>query len=711
MTSTQVSPDKVELIALRKELLLSSAPLQEGGAPSWTIEDPVRNLFFRIGRKEMELLARWDSGDGHQLIQHLKQETGLETDVDEIVALQQFLLTNSLLTPRHPRVQSQLEQMLGKQKRSWFSWLIHNYIFFRISLWQPDTFLERTLFLVKPLASVPALCFYTIIALFSLVLLTPQWSSFFSTFPYFFSAQGMLSYTVSIFFVKFLHELGHAYTAKAYGLRVPSMGVALIVLWPMLYSDSSDSWKVKDRSVRMKIVAAGMLTELIVAAFATFGWCVLQPGILKSTCFVLATSSWVHSLFINLTPFMRFDGYYLLSDFIEVPNLASRSFALGRWRLRRFLLGLDTGQPEPFSPRLERLLLLYCYATWIYRILLFTGIALMVYHLFFKALGVFLFAVEIYIFVIMPIVKEIKVWWSQRSVIGCNGRMLISAVIAVVLLTIVVLPLPTRVVVPAVLMAQQTAAVFPPFAAQVEAIHIRDDMTVEQGDLLYSLTSANLAAKQELLNYEVTSLQAQLQRELSSKKNIDGANITANMLAAALSKLHGYDLQRQRLNLYAPIRGKVTHMLDGLVEGSWLRKDQRLCLIVGSQIGVIEGYIKEGELQYLSDDTGGFFVAESGDCPSIPCDLTEIDLTVDRSLQAPELASTVGGQVAVIAANDASQPPQLTESRFRIRCDISAPLQIERRVRGYVVFKGKPSSLLYRMWLGLAPGLVRESGW
>src|SRR5688500_3708598 len=147
-------------------------------------------------------------------------------------------------------------------------------------------------------------------------------------------------------FAKVLHELGHAYTAHRHGCRVPAMGAAFLVLWPVLYTDTNEAWKVASRNARLQIGAAGMAAELALAACATLLWSFLPDGPLRSGVFLLSTSTWIITLAVNLSPFMRFDGYFLLSHLLNTPNLHERAFAFGRWHLREWLFGLGAPEPE-----------------------------------------------------------------------------------------------------------------------------------------------------------------------------------------------------------------------------------------------------------------------------------------------------------------------------------------------------------------------------
>jgi putative peptide zinc metalloprotease protein len=698
--------EELSLIPLRRELRLYPAA-EEEGRPGWTLEDPVRNRFFRLGRHQVEQLARWECGTGEALCHLMKQEAGIELEVEDVAAFQQFLLTHALLQPGHPSVQNYLENKPGNPYSWWFR-ALQAYIFFRVPLWRPQTFLKRTLPWVRFLATPTAFLVYAVMFVFALLLLTPQWSSFFDSFSYFISWQGAATYLVALFAVKFMHELGHAYTATAHGIKVPVIGVAVIVLWPMLYSDNTAAWREQNRKVRIKIVLAGISVEIVVAILATFLWSFLQPGLLRSTCFVLATSSWIHSLLINISPFMRFDGYYLFSDILGVPNLAPRAFALGRWRLRRLLWGWDAPRPEYFSPRMERILTIYCYATWVYRVILFTVIALVVYHMFFKALGIFLFVVEIYMFIFRPIMGEMAQWWKQRELIGCNGHVITTLLIFIVLTALLFVPFPTAVVVPAELGAKERQRVFAPFPARVKQIHVQEGQQVRKGELLYTLASPQLESRRKIVALEAEALKVKLERELGLKGRIEVSGVTQNRLAAALVEGRGLDEQRRQLQIRAKIGGRIEQIPVGLEVGTWIGYTHSLCEVVNNPGGKIRGSIAEDDLRVLGSELEGWFYPEAGDLPRIRSKVSFLDSSNQTLLEPKSLASIYGGDVAVVGSGEDELRP--AQNRYRIDFAPQDSIVTPTSVRGYVVLKGKRLSLVSRTWKALAPGLIRETG-
>ncbi|MEG1042902.1 MAG: site-2 protease family protein, partial [Pseudomonas sp.] len=272
-----------------------------------------------------------------------------------------------------------------------------------------------------------------------------SWGEFTATLVDSLTWQGLLAYGLTLGLVKMLHELGHGFTAKRFGCRVPTMGIAFLVLWPVAYTDTNEVWKLTRRDQRLKVAGAGIVTELVIAAWALLAWVWLPDGAPKSMAFLLATTTWVSTLAINASPFMRFDGYFLLSDFLQMPNLHSRAFALARWDLREKLFKLGEPAPESFTDSKRRWLIVFAWATWIYRLVLFLGIAALVYHFFIKALGILLFLVEIVWFIAKPLWSEISAWYKRWPQIIHSRRARWSAIGLIALMVPCWLPLPTPV--------------------------------------------------------------------------------------------------------------------------------------------------------------------------------------------------------------------------------------------------------------------------
>ena len=470
-------------------------------------------------------------GSAPLIAQAINQETPLRIDEEAVDAFLTFLARTNLLRMRGSEAIDSLVAQVSAQRRNWVMWLLHNYLFIRIPLVRPDGFLEATRPYVDWLFGRRFSLLAALFSVLALGLVLRQWDGFVATFLHFFSWEGLVYYGVAMIAAKILHELGHAYTAKRYGCRVPSMGVALLVMWPVLYTDTSDAWKLPSRAKRLMIGAAGMRIEIILAVFATLAWSFLADGPLRSAAFVLATTTWLLTLLINLNPFMRFDGYFLMSDLMEIENMQDRAFGLARWKLREWLFAFGHPPPEQVPPGHRVFMIAYAFSTWIYRFFLFLGIALLVYYLFFKALGIFLFIVEIVYFILRPLFMELRVWVGQRKDVGLNLNTVLTFSGLALIIALFFVPWRTTVEVPATLTAANRATAFAPEPSRLVEFNVREGSLIKAGDVLARFDSPDLNQELSKTKREADLFRWQLSTQGFSAEILDRNQEIAGRLA------------------------------------------------------------------------------------------------------------------------------------------------------------------------------------
>ena len=385
----------IKLPKIRDDIKVSKGASSDIGAPRYVIFDEIRNRYFNIGWLEYEILTRWKLENVGEIVDSINKNTTIEVNEQNVVDLLSFMQGNFLLKLSGESDFEYFKKVNQLKNINKFQWLIHNYLFFKIKLLNPDKLLSKIEPCFRFLYKKSFAFLFGLISFFAIYVLQENWYEFSSTFSYFYSIDGLFVFFLCLAFVKLVHELGHGITAKYYGSSVHSFGLAFVVMCPVLFTDTSSSWLLKDKRQRFLIGASGMLAEIMIAVIATILWKFVDDGAFRSALFMLATTSWIGTLLINLSPFMRFDGYYLLSDYMDIANLQNRSFDMARWYIRKKLFGIKKEAPEYFESKKQRFLILYAFGVWIYRFFLFLGIALTVYHFLFKIIGIFLMAVEI----------------------------------------------------------------------------------------------------------------------------------------------------------------------------------------------------------------------------------------------------------------------------------------------------------------------------
>ena len=709
---------ELPLPRLRDDLALLPGPRSRDGAPTWTIHDPARDRYLRIGWRAMEMLSRWHLRHAPAVAAAVTAATTAQVTAREVLELAVFLRANDLTVSDDPASVARLVERRAARRAGPVAWAMHNYLFVRIPLLRPDRFLQATGWLVAPFYGAAWRWGVIAALLLGLFLVSRQWDLFVADTAALFTWDGAAVLAATLVAVKILHEFGHAYTAHRYGCRVPSMGIAFLVLWPVLYTDTTHAYRLVSRRQRLAIGAGGIMVELTIAALATLAWALLPEGGLRTACHAAATVTWIGTLAINLNPLMRFDGYYLLADALDIPNLQDRAFAVGRWWLRELLFGLGDPPPDAFAPGMRRFLIFYAIAVWCYRFVLFIGIALLVYGLAFKLLGLLLMAVEIGYFILRPILRELAAWWQRRHRVRLNRRSATTLAVLAVLAAAVALPLPWRVAAPAVLQPARLAALHAPAPARIAALQAGSGGIVRADAPLLTLDVPDLRFQAEQAAQRIAALQALIAREAAVAAPDERVGVLRKELAAAHSLAEGLAALQANLVLRAPFDGRFVDLTEPLAVGQWVRPEERLGHVVSGQGLRATAYVAAADLARVAVGAAARFIGEDPAAPALQLRVVAGDQAAAETVDQPLLAATWGGPLAVAgdtegrAADLQQGAGRPLEPVYRVTLapagaqDMVSP----RSQRGRVWIDGPPMALAERAWRTAAAVLLRESG-
>jgi len=688
---------------LRQDLRLQDSGTDKDGAPFWVIQDPVRNRFYRIGWLEYECLLRWP-GDPASIAADIAAKTPLAADAAQVEAFARFLEQHHLLALSENGRQRLLGQLRQPGWRHW-RWWLHHYLFIRVPLIRPERFLARLAPLVQPLFSPTARLILMAIVVVGLILVAQQWDSFTHSVTNILTPEGILGFALALTVAKTFHDLGHALVATRLGVRVAHMGVALLVLWPVLYTDTGESWRLRSHRQRLAISVAGISVELALAGLATFAWALLDDGALRQAALYLATTGWVLSLALNASPFMRFDGYFILSDLLDFPNLHERAGAQARVWLRRHLLGFADPWPEHFSPRKRHALVAFALVTWLYRLVLFLGIAWAVYHYFFKALGSFLMGVEVGWFVLRPIWAELSVWRARRAEITPSRRLLWRMLL---IAGGIVLLVPWRFGVSGqgVAHVEQQQLVFAPFPAQLEEIH--PPGPVAAGTVLASLKSPDIAARQTQAQASASALERRLAGLLDTDDGTEQQLALTRQLTEQRAEMRAASDEQGRLRIVAAFAGEWRDVDPDVRPGMWLGVREPLGILINPRQWVVDAYVEQRLVDRVQPGATAEFITEGS-----PLALSDVVLAIDSTrsqrLLHPMLDSRHGG---ALATNKEKTEPIPSDAlyRVRLRLDQPPPTPQPRELRGTVHIRGVARSLAWETVKGTLAAVIRESG-
>ena len=707
-----MGPTRFALPPLRQELRIEPGAPLPSGAPAFILFDPLRHLFFQLGELEQRIAKYWSLGDASALRDALIEDGEDPVEAEAaFAAFHGFAVDNSLLRDLQPDGVAALARRRAAARRTWWRWLLEHYLFIRIPLVRPAAFLRATLPYARRIWSRAGVAILVAMALCGGFLVTRQWDVFAAQFRGLLSVKGLFAYAGALLLVKVCHELGHAYAATRNGVRVPAMGVSLLVMVPVLYTDTTAAWRLTRRGRRIAIGAAGVAAELSVAATAIFLWSFLPDGPVRTGAFVLATTSLATTLLVNASPFMRFDGYYILSDLLGVPNLATRAFALMRWRLRETLFDLREPPPEVLPARLRLALTAYAVVTFCYRTTLYVGIAVFVYHHFFKALALVLFAVEVSVFLVRPVFAELREWRARAGVIGASRRARWVAALAVLLVAAAFLPLDRSVTAPAILTPLGDRPIVVGDPAQVREVLAHDGDAVTAGQPLMVLSSPELTLGLAQSALRIAQLESRLDRGAADRNDLADATVLARDLSTERSRLAGLQRRLDALTVRAPIAGRVLDIPADLAPGTWTDGKGVLARVATPDRFDVTAYAPESEAWRLQPHRVGRFVPRSATGAVLQVRLDEIGAGAVRELDQPLLSTAAGGPIATTAPAPSSGP--LRPSRALVPLHLIAERvrssAFLRPVVGSVVLPAQGESLAAKMTRALLKTLTKES--
>lgn len=378
------------------------------GETCYIIKDPLALRYFRLSEVEFRVFTLLDGTHSIEDIQRIIHEefADVELTKDSISHFLLMLKQVNLLERMYAK-ESRLLYERAKKREKMFGLVgkLKNVFFIKFSLWDPDRFLEKTLPFVRFFFT--KWCGYVCACIMALAL----WIAFTSMGGIREALTGILTLRNLAFFwiifviVKMIHEFGHAYTCKYFGGEVHEIGVLFMFFTPCLYCDVSDAWIFQRRAARLWVSSAGIFVELFLAALACIFWKISEPGIFKTLCYNTMFLCSVSSIFFNANPLMKFDGYYMLADYLEMPNLRNKSVQRTAALLKKYILGMDVPEDEVKDPD-NKLYITYGIASSLYiYIFVFAICGFTMSKIY--ILGLFMFLSMIVGLVLFPIRKMI----------------------------------------------------------------------------------------------------------------------------------------------------------------------------------------------------------------------------------------------------------------------------------------------------------------
>ena len=710
-TSSRVLP-------VRRRPDLDAKRQQYLGQSYWIVKEPVGLNYFRFQDEEFYILQQLDGTVSLDDIKH-RFEAEFPPQKITLEELQQFLgmlHRSGLVIAGVPGQGKQLRKRRDERRRQETLGAMTNILAIRFKGFDPERVLNwlypKVAWFFHP--AMVVLCMLLAISALTLVLV--EFEVFRSKLPgfyQFFSPTNALLLAATLGFSKILHEFGHGLACKHFGGECHEMGVMILVLTPCLYCNVSDSWMLPSKWKRAAIGAAGMYVEVILASFATFLWWFSEPGLFNNLCLNIMFVSSVSTLLFNANPLLRYDGYYILADLVEIPNLRQKATKILSHKLGHLMLGIEPPD-DPFLPQRNQIFFaLYSVAAAVYRWFVLASILLFMYQVFkpygLEVIGQGVIAMSLYGLVAMPLYKLVKFFWVPGRVEKVKKlRMYTSlAVVGAVVAAVILVPLPHSVICPLEIQPRGAEPIYVDVAGWIDSVEVESGDRVKKGQTLARLKNLDVDLEITRLSSQVKQHEirlASLRRQgFRSRQAVLAIPEVQKTLETFRDQLEQEQTDRERLRLVAPCDGYVlppphtpdrTSKNDGQLavwSGTPLDGKNRGAVLDQSVLFCQIGDPRQMEAHIIIDQADRNFIrpgqATEIKLDQLPHDVfhTQIDLIAESELDytSKRMSTKSGGELPTITDPESGQErPQSTSYQARASLGLFGRADDWRWLRG-----------------------------
>ncbi len=569
---------------------------------------------------------------------------------------------------------------------------ITGFLFMQVPLVNPDTFLSRTMPLMRWAFTRTFLIVWLLLVGSAIYIGASRWDELIQPIHGLLAVRNMVIMWLTLIGLKVIHELGHAYACKNFGGHVPEMGVYLIAFTPCAYVDATACWGFPRKLHRLIVSLAGVYFELTIAALATFVWAATDESLLNSIAYnVMFLASSVTLLF-NINPLMRYDGYYVASDLLEIPNLRQRARQYVTALAKHWLLGVPMDK-RPADRRLRFILASFGICSIVYRTLVMAGIATMLALKFSVAglvLGVFFLGT-----LVVGLVRKLAayLWFAEETAAVRYRAVALSVVVFLILPAVAgLLPLPTRVVAAGSVAAEQETVVRTAVPGFVERVGFEVGSAVEPGTVLAELSNSDIDQRLARARAELEA--AEIRRRAYEASDPAAARQQARQATYLLAQYERVQEDHEDLRVTAPVPGRIVAGLQPTDAGRFLKAGEAICHLVAGQWEV-RAILDEEQFASAQPRTGQpvVFRVNGGD-ETFEGHIVRINPVGTRRIEQRELTQLAGGDVIVEPTTGQATQPYF---QIVIRLEDSDAGTLRHGVTGSVLLPGKPEPLATRV--------------
>ena len=671
------------------------------GLAWFVIEDPASGRAHRVSPAAREVLALLN---GERTLAQIHAEgvrrlgDGAPT-ADELVALVGTLYRADLATadarPDLEELAARGERMRRMRLRQYFM----NPLALRFPLLDPDRFLAR---LARAIAPVPPAIWvvgWLAAVVAGAAIAASNWATLSNGFvDRVFSAENLFLLWFCYPVVKLLHEIGHGIVIRRLGGQVHEMGLMLLVLIPVPYVEASAAAAFPSKRARMLVGAAGVMTELFLAGIAMVVWALVEPGMVRAVCFNVAAIAGISTLLFNGNPLLRFDGYYVLADWLEIPNLGQRSNALLGYLVQRHAFGLRDALSPATAPGEAAWLLAYGLASFCYRLFILVSIVLLVASKYFFV-GVLLAIWGAALMIVRPLAMGA---WYVAAAPGLAGqrRRAIAATLSALAIAgifLFLVPAPQWTRAEGVVWVPEQAQVRAETGCWVRAVTSVPGARVSKGEPLIDCEDPELATNVRVLEAQLAELQSRdMAYFVASRLHLD---MVRQEIAHTEAKLADARRRLAGLTLRSPVAGVFVMDRPGDAPGRYAKRGELLAYVLEDGPGIVRAVIEQDDVDLVRAATRAVAIKPADRiAETIPATIRrEIPGASDR-LPSAALAMPGGGRFGLdprsMVDADSAERPKILTPVFQFDLEIAPGVRLDALgMRVYIRFEHEPAPI------------------
>ena len=501
------------------------------------------------------------------------------TQEEIIQLLGQLHYADHLLAELAPDVQELINRRTRERKKLFIS-RVGNPLAIRIPLVDPDKFLTHWMPVVRPLFSKTAAMIGAIIMLFALLEMTRHWSVLSRhAMEHALSPYNLLIIWLVYPLVKAVHELGHGFAVKRWGGEVHELGIMLLVLMPVPYVDASAASSFRSKQRRMIVGAAGIIVELLLASIALLLWLNVQQGIFSDVLFNIMLIGGVSTLLFNGNPLLRFDGYYVFSDAIEIPGLGNRANRYYTYLLQRYLFDVKTVKSPVTADGENVWFLVYGAAAFVYRIMILVMITLFIAGKYFF-IGIALAFWAIFMQLVVPVLKAIGYLLKSPALSHKRERALSISIgtIALVVSILFLIPMPLNTMAEGVVWMPEHSYVRAGSNGFIEHVLVKDGERVNKGEALIVTSDPLMETQLKLLVSQKKELNVRY--DALVQDDIVEAEITLEEINVLDGKIKRLQEQISEMTVTSPVDGVFIIAESKDLHGHYLKQGDPIAYVI-----------------------------------------------------------------------------------------------------------------------------------